>query len=844
MNPTTEQSNIIKLVATEANIAISARAGTGKTSTLKLIAQSYPELTFGAIYFNKANVDELNASFSKPSNLIGTTIHGAAYKAIMLGGFSKKLSPYLDFNDIPQEHLDNLCQGIGIPVQNYRKESINFTKIILDVIKEFCKSDEYNIEQTAVSILPDLLESYHEGIEDDIIWAIIQHWKHITSSNNAKITHDVYLKMFHLGEYQLTELWDSQAKYSRKIDVLFLDEAQDSNPVTLGIIANQKVQKIIVGDPAQCLIEGTIVDGRPIETFKVSDSITTVVKGSKRQSVITDIFKTSIAEEVITITTKSGKILTSTKSHTHIVEGLQQKHGYLIYLMYKEGYGFRIGCTQDFKQRQSTERCDKAWVIKVFGDNQLEARIFEQVTAFTFGIPTLIFTGRCGKEEFPDSYYKDVFTKIDSTTGALQLLDSLGLSFDRPHFLPQATSENKITLTITTMGDVRGAGILHKFAVFLSAKQADTFKVAYPHYSIRESKKGQQGFRIESSTKNLAVCYKLLEDLKTCFPQTEVKELIAVTLTKSLQLKPASDLHIGMSVQIETETGLELDEIIAIQKHFYEGFVYDFNVAETHNFVANGITTHNCIYGWRGAVGTMNNFDSWEQASLTTSFRFTPKIADIANVVLKQRGEGNLLTGVGKADPTAGKVILCRRNATIWKLAFTRALEGKFTYVESDFKTLKGDLYHISALMSGNYPKFPSKNLSMYKTKEDLIKASKIHDELATLINLGNTMRGFGGGGLAGSLKLLQEYLLEQKDPDVLCLSSIHKSKGLEWDEVEIAEDFIKLPEMEEFDIQELVDDMWLDEEMTSLLYVAITRAKECVTFPWYLQSEFSAALY
>jgi len=502
MNPTTEQSNIIKLVATEANIAISARAGTGKTSTLKLIAQSYPELTFGAIYFNKANVDELNASFSKPSNLIGTTIHGAAYKAIMLGGFSKKLSPYLDFNDIPQEHLDNLCQGIGIPVQNYRKESINFTKIILDVIKEFCKSDEYNIEQTAVSILPDLLESYHEGIEDDIIWAIIQHWKHITSSNNAKITHDVYLKMFHLGEYQLTELWDSQAKYSRKIDVLFLDEAQDSNPVTLGIIANQKVQKIIVGDPAQS------------------------------------------------------------------------------------------------------------------------------------------------------------------------------------------------------------------------------------------------------------------------------------------------------------------------------------------------------IYGWRGAVGTMNNFDSWEQASLTTSFRFTPKIADIANVVLKQRGEGNLLTGVGKADPTAGKVILCRRNATIWKLAFTRALEGKFTYVESDFKTLKGDLYHISALMSGNYPKFPSKNLSMYKTKEDLIKASKIHDELATLINLGNTMRGFGGGGLAGSLKLLQEYLLEQKDPDVLCLSSIHKSKGLEWDEVEIAEDFIKLPEMEEFDIQELVDDMWLDEEMTSLLYVAITRAKECVTFPWYLQSEFSAALY
>lgn len=499
MKPTLEQTNIVKLVSSGNNICIPARAGCAKTSTLKLVASSYPEKTFGAIYFNKANVEELNASFDKPSNLIGTTIHGAAYKAIMLGEFANKLSPYLDFNDIPTEDLESLCKSIGIPRSNWRKTSVLFTKIILDIIKEYCKSDDLDILEVFKLALPSLVDANLAGCEDLLLEVVGKHWNYITAFNSAKITHDVYLKMFHLGNYQLTELWDVQAKRSRKIDVLFLDEAQDSNPVTLGIIANQNLQKIIVGDSAQS------------------------------------------------------------------------------------------------------------------------------------------------------------------------------------------------------------------------------------------------------------------------------------------------------------------------------------------------------IYGWRGAVGTMDEFSSWEQASLTTSFRFTQEIADLANFVLKKRGEGNLLIGAGKSNPKEGRVILCRKNATLWRLAFERAVLGQYTYVESDFKTLKSNLFHISALMSGSVPKYPSKELSMYKTKEELVKGAKIHDELGTLIQLGNTMRSFGNG-LADSLAILQKFLVEEKTPEVLCLSSIHRSKGLMWNEVEIADDFLKLPEEGFLDgdsLENLIEQMWEDEEKTSLLYVAITRCKVKVILPWYLSEAF-----
>ena len=492
MKPTIEQNNIIDLIGKGKNVVVVARAGTGKTTLLKLTAKSFPEKNLLAIYFNKANVEELNSSTTKPDNLYGTTIHGIAYKAIIKGKFIGKLSPFLDFKDIDKKNLDYLCEVLKVSEKGIPFIQVDIINIIVSTIKSWCNSDSYDIVEFSSDFIDTLEIGNYNEYKHILLDSVVKHWN-LLISGNVKITHDVYLKMFHLGKYQITNIWDKSKKQFINIDVICLDEAQDSNPVTLGILANQQLQKLVVGDPAQS------------------------------------------------------------------------------------------------------------------------------------------------------------------------------------------------------------------------------------------------------------------------------------------------------------------------------------------------------IYGWRGAVGTMDSFKSWEQASLTMSFRFTQHIAELANVVLTNRGEGNLLTGLGLPDTSYGDVTLCRKNSTIWAIAYSRAMRGECTYVESDLEGMTNDLFHISAVLANKVPRFPSKNLSMYMTKEDLIKASKVHDEIKVLINLVSTMCSFSGG-LAGSLAILKDHLVSEKTPNVLNVSTIHKSKGLEWNTVTISDDFLSFKEGESTD---LLEGRLCDAEVTSLLYVAVTRAKESVRFPSYLSNYF-----
>lgn len=861
--PTQEQVHICELAKTGKNLLIEAGAGCAKTSTGKYIADAVPTKTILSIFFNKANADEGMQAQDRPTNMFYSTIHSLCYRKVMNEEFKRKLNNFLLLEDIEPSLLEKLLLNPEAYASHkeYESELNKLKRVVLDCIKLWQQSDATDIFKFVKGLHPrqlgyTLKENYSGTIEDLELAVLTTEaeemlrrrciadtcyklWVNmIDSTHVAKITHDTYVKLFQLFDYKIEEFYSVTDKQYKKVDVLILDEFQDSSAVTLSIFKSQThLQLIACGDTNQCLVEGTIVDGKPIETFKVGDLIPTVIKGVKHVSIITDIFKKPIAEEVITITTKSGKALTSTKTHTHIVEGMQQKHGYLVYLMYKQGYGFRVGSTKDFRQRQSAERCDRAWVIKVLEDNPVEARVFEQVTAFTYGIPTLIYVNREGKDEFTDAYYKEVFSKIDSTTGALRLLEDCGLSFDRPHFLPQATTSDRMTLTITTMGDVRGRSILHKFSVFLSDEQASEFGSKFPNYSIRVSKKGREGYRIENSTRDMQVCFNLLKDLQTCFPHVEVKELIAVTETRSLQLKLASDLHIGMSVQVETATGFELDEIVSIQKHFYEGFVYDFNVKDTHNFIANGITTHNCIYTWRGAIGDAKAFKGWQQATLSESFRFHQGIADMANYVLAHRDTKLRLIGRGLSKGTGQTAILCRTNAKVLSIVFHALLEEKKVYCVAKLDDMYSMMYHVQAVLNEEKPKFPHSSLKNFDTVEKMEQAIASNQELQSLVKLSNEISK-RGGGLHKGIQYLKSNLCKKQEDAELIVSTIHASKGLGFTNVVIADDFLVEKE-DPFEMAEAIAKMWKSDSMTSLLYVAITRAMVSVRLPWYLEEEF-----
>ncbi|TML07395.1 MAG: ATP-dependent DNA helicase PcrA [Actinobacteria bacterium] len=87
--------------------------------------------------------------------------------------------------------------------------------------------------------------------------------------------------------------------------------------------------------------------------------------------------------------------------------------------------------------------------------------------------------------------------------------------------------------------------------------------------------------------------------------------------------------------------------------------VYDLNIEQTHNFVANGVLTHNSIYGFRGAdirniLEFQESFPDAKVVRLEQNYRSTQTILSVANAVISHnRGRmgKTLWTDIGEGDP-------------------------------------------------------------------------------------------------------------------------------------------------------------------------------------------------
>jgi superfamily I DNA/RNA helicase len=100
------------------------------------------------------------------------------------------------------------------------------------------------------------------------------------------------------------------------------------------------------------------------------------------------------------------------------------------------------------------------------------------------------------------------------------------------------------------------------------------------------------------------------------------------------------------------------DEVRDVQRVELNAPVYDLDVDATHNFIANGIVTHNSIYGFRGADITNilefeDTFPDAHVVKLEQNYRSTQTILDAANAVIRNnRGQKpkSLWTDIGQGD--------------------------------------------------------------------------------------------------------------------------------------------------------------------------------------------------
>lgn len=207
---TPEQENIIltaKFMKQNETLKINALAGCGKTFTLTAIAKELKDKKFLYLAFNKAIVESSRKKF--PKNVDIFTTHSLAYKKIV-----KKTDTFI--NDLKAPKLAEL----------FNENDMELCFQTIKVFNDFLNSSDKQIDES-------------RGVAFEFASDVYMAMK----NRQMPITHSFYLKEFSLLD----------DKGIKDYDYILIDEAQDTNAVTLDIFFSLNGRKILVGDKHQAI---------------------------------------------------------------------------------------------------------------------------------------------------------------------------------------------------------------------------------------------------------------------------------------------------------------------------------------------------------------------------------------------------------------------------------------------------------------------------------------------------------------------------------------------------------------------------------------------------------------
>lgn len=213
--------------------------------------------------------------------------------------------------------------------------------------------------------------------------------------------------------------------------------------------------------------------------------------------------------------------------------------------------------------------------------------------------------------------------------------------------------------------------------------------------------------------------------------------------------------------------------------------------------------THQQIYGWRQAINSMEAVD-FPTLHLSQSFRFGPDIAAVAKRILLYKSylgldeNGPEIEGIGGKTPSPTFAILARSNlslldAAIYYLIRTQQIrklyfEGRMeSYLFSDSGTSLLDVLNL--YLENDYPIRDPLISSMYDFTELLRYIETTGDRELKI--MADTVVTYGQD-LPGLLKAIKEAQVHTKEEAEIIFSTVHRSKGMEYGEVELCEDFVR----------------------------------------------------
>jgi len=244
------------------------------------------------------------------------------------------------------------------------------------------------------------------------------------------------------------------------------------------------------------------------------------------------------------------------------------------------------------------------------------------------------------------------------------------------------------------------------------------------------------------------------------------------------------------------------------------------------------------LYGWRGAVNAMSRWGA-NRLAVTKSFRFGEPIAELANATLAlvsnqpdevissySKGIASEIVGY-QGSPGKCDVILARSRASVFALAKGLANKNRSFFLNLDMEEWRSMLRSALALRRGeNTNQFNHRTINLFDHWSQLVSYAEaaLDSDLTMCVKIVNEHYETLEEDLAQIARRNTSY---EHDADVI-LSTTHKIKGRDWDNVALAEDFLYALNRIECDRDTL------DKEL-NILYVALTRARKTLQVPYSL---------
>lgn len=223
------------LIAHDGPAVVDACAGAGKTTTLLAYATARPQQRILYLGYNRSVRQEALQRFRQAGcpHVEVHTIHSLAFRH--MGVSRDRLAPAGSYT------AADILRYLGLPHYDDERELLlagHIARLFHHFLNSTARSpDELPYPPPALNEAAAVFAQQHLGTIRD---ATRQLWRKVQSAE-IPWTHDAYLKLFALSEPQLA------------YDTILLDEAQDSNPVTLELLTRQHAHLVAVGDSQQAI---------------------------------------------------------------------------------------------------------------------------------------------------------------------------------------------------------------------------------------------------------------------------------------------------------------------------------------------------------------------------------------------------------------------------------------------------------------------------------------------------------------------------------------------------------------------------------------------------------------